>query len=161
VSCSLGRYLDAISSYLGICSKMTYNGEPAMKLEKYLAMGRNVFDLDLEIKNNIVQVVDLFNQIDEMVKPPFSEKDKANISYSLVNAIVKGLSDIAVDFALENKFKTIGVSGGVSYNVPINEMILKNVKKAGLSLIVHKNIPNGDAGISVGQNVIVGNKLIN
>jgi len=161
VSCSLGRYLDAISSYLGICSKMTYNGEPAMKLEKYLAMGRNVFDLDLEIKNNIVQVVDLFNQIDEMVKPPFSEKDKANISYSLVNAIVKGLTDIAVDFALENKLKTIGVSGGVSYNVPINEMILKNVKKAGLSLIVHKNIPNGDAGISVGQNVIVGNKLIN
>ena len=74
-----------------------------------------------------------------------------------------GASDIQISFlkALENKFKTIGVSGGVSYNVPINEMILKNVKNAGLKFIVHNKIPNGDAGISVGQNVIVGNKLIN
>ena len=79
----------------------------------------------------------------------------------MVKAIVKGLSDIAINYALNHKLKTIGVSGGVSYNVPINEMIIRNVKKAGLKLIVHNNIPNGDAGISVGQNVIIGNKLSN
>ena len=157
LSCSLGRYLDAISSYLGICSKMTYSGEPAMKLEKYLALGKDVYDLDVEIKNNVVQVVDLFNQIDDIVKPPFSEKDKANISFSLVKAIVTGLTDIAISYALDKKIKTIGVSGGVSYNAPINEMISKIVNDAGLKLLVHNKIPNGDGGISVGQNVIVGN----
>jgi hydrogenase maturation protein HypF len=140
---------------------MTYSGEPAMKLEKYLAIGKNSFKLSVEIKDNVVQVVDLFNQIDELVKPPFSESDKANISYSIVSAIVGGLTDIAINYAMENKIKTIGVSGGVSYNVPINEMILKNVEKAGLKLIVHNKIPNGDAGISVGQNIIIGNKIIN
>jgi hydrogenase maturation protein HypF len=159
LSCSLGRYLDAISSYLGICSKMTYSGEPAMKLEKYLALGKDTYDLDVEIKNNVVQVVDLFNQIDELVKPPFSEIDKANISYSLVKAIVTGLTDIAINFALDKRIKTIGVSGGVSYNTPINEMISKMVNDAGLKLLVHNKIPNGDAGISVGQNVIIGHKL--
>ncbi len=38
---SFGRILDldALSCYLGICERMTYDGEPAMKLERYLAHG--------------------------------------------------------------------------------------------------------------------------
>jgi len=158
-SCSLGRYLDAISSYLGICTKMTYSGEPAMKLEKYLAFGKEKYKLDIEINNNIVQVTDLFNQIDELVSPPFSETQKADISYSIVNAIIRSLCDIAINNAFENNIKTIGLTGGVSYNVPINEMVERQVKKQGLKLIVHRNIPNGDGGISIGQNAIVGHKL--
>lgn len=157
LSCSLGRYLDAISSYLNICTKMTYNGEPAMKLEKYLAMGENKYNLNADIEKNVVLVTDLFNQIDEMIKLPFSEKEKADITYSLVKPIVNGLTEIAVNYALEQNIKTIGLSGGVSYNIPITEMVEKQVKKSGLKLIVHNRIPNGDCGISIGQNVIIGN----
>jgi hydrogenase maturation protein HypF len=158
-SCSLGRYLDAISSYLGICTKMTYSGEPAMKLEKYLAAGKDKYKLKAEIKDNVVNVTDLFNQIDEIVSPPFNEKQKADISYSIVNAIVRSLCDIAIKNAFDNNIKTIGLTGGVSYNVPITEIVDRLVKKEGLKLIVHKNIPNGDGGISIGQNAIVGHKL--
>jgi hydrogenase maturation factor HypF (carbamoyltransferase family) len=38
-------------------------------------------------------------------------------------------------------------------------MVNEQVKKSGLPLLVHNRIPNGDGGISIGQNVIVGNKL--
>jgi hydrogenase maturation protein HypF len=158
-SCSLGRYLDAISSYLNICTKMTYSGEPAMKLEKYLAHGKNRYKLDIHIVDNVVQVTDLFNQIDDLVKPPYSEKQKADIAVSLVKAIVDSLADIAITTALDNKIKTIGVTGGVSYNIPITEMIYTKVKNARLKLIVHNNVPNGDGGISIGQNAIIGYKL--
>jgi hydrogenase maturation protein HypF len=160
-TCSLGRYLDAISSYLGICTKMTYSGEPAMKLEKYLTFGKDKFKLNAEIKDNIVQVTDLFNQIDDIVSPPFSEKDKADISYSIVNAIIRSLCKIAIEKAFENNIKTIGLTGGVSYNVPITDMVQRLVKNEGLKLIVHNNIPNGDGGISIGQNAIVGYQLSN
>ena len=159
-SCSLGRYLDAISCYLGICKKMTYSGEPAMKLEKYLELGNDTYNLEVETKNNIVQVTDLFNQIDRIVIPPFTERQKANIAYSIVKSIITGLSEIAINYALDNDIKTIGLTGGVSYNVPINKIVLEQVKKADLNLIVHNKIPNGDAGVSVGQNVIIGHKLI-
>jgi hydrogenase maturation protein HypF len=94
-----------------------------------------------------------------MVKPPFSEKQKADIAVSLVKAIIDSLSDIAIATALDNKIKTIGVTGGVSYNIPITEMIYSKVKKARLKLIVHNNVPNGDGGISIGQNAIIGYKL--
>jgi hydrogenase maturation protein HypF len=138
---------------------MTYGGEPAMKLEKYLEIGSNKFNLNAEVKENTVKVTDIFNQIDETVKPPFTEKDKADISYSMVSAIVRGLLKIAVPYAQEQKIKNIGLSGGVSYNIPIIEMFEKEILKSGLNLIVHNHVPNGDGGISIGQNVIVGNKL--
>ena len=159
LSGSIGRYLDAISAYLNICTEMTYGGEPAMKLEKYLENGVDKYNLKCEIKDNILQVTDLFNQIDELVKPPFTEKDKSDISYSMVKSIVKGLSEIAINYAQKNNLKNIGLSGGVSYNIPIIEMFEEEINKEKLNLVLHKKIPNGDCGISIGQNVIVGNKL--
>ena len=72
---------------------------------------------------------------------------------------MNGLTEIAINYAIEQNIKTIGISGGVSYNLPIIEIIERQVNKSGLKLIVHNKIPNGDAGISVGQNVIIGHKL--
>jgi hydrogenase maturation factor HypF (carbamoyltransferase family) len=37
-------------------------------------------------------------------------------------------------------------------------MVESQVKKSGLDLIVHNRIPNGDGGISIGQNAIIGYK---
>jgi len=160
LSCSLGRYLDAVSCYLGICTKRTYSGEPAMKLEKYLALGTNIFNLDVEVRDNVVPVIDLFRQVDENVKSPLSESDKANISYSIVKKIVESLTDIAIGYANDKNIKKIGLTGGVSYNIPITYMVEERVKNAGLQLVVHNRVPNGDGGISIGQNAIVGNKLL-
>jgi len=159
MSSSMGRVLDALSCYLGICTKRTYDGEPAMKLEKYLALGKPKYPFDVEVKNSIVGTVDLFRQVDEKIKKPFSENAKANVSYSMVKAIVDKLTDIAIEHAQNNNIKTVGLTGGVSYNISITEMVYERVKKAGLRPIVHNNVPNGDGGISIGQNVIVGHKL--
>ncbi|RLF34626.1 MAG: carbamoyltransferase HypF [Thermoplasmata archaeon] len=157
---SLGRILDAISCYLGICTKRTYDGEPAMKLEKYLAMGEKKHHFDVEIKNNnVVGTLDLFRQLEEKIRHPLTEKQKADFAYSMVKTIMDSLVDIAVEHAEQNDIKTIGISGGVSYNIPIVEMVCRKVEKTGLSFIVHNRVPNGDGGISVGQNAIIGTRL--
>ncbi|MCX6795874.1 MAG: carbamoyltransferase HypF, partial [Candidatus Falkowbacteria bacterium] len=157
-SSSFGRILDAISCYLDICTKRTYDGEPAMKLEKYLTNGSAKYSFDIEVKDGTVGTSDLFRQIEEKVKPPFTESQKANISYSMVKTIVDKLVEIAVENAENNGIKNIGLTGGVSYNIPITEMVERQVKKAGLKLIVHNRVPNGDGGIAVGQNAIVGHR---
>ena len=87
---SLGRILDAISCYLGICTKRTYDGEPAMKLEKYLAMGEKKHHFDVEIKNNnVVGTLDLFRQLEEKIRHPLTEKQKADFAYSMVKTIME------------------------------------------------------------------------
>lgn len=150
---SLGRILDALSCYLGICTEQTYEGEPAIKLEKYLENGNPEYKFDTEVKNGVIGTIEIFEQIEEHVKPSLSEKEKADLIYSAVKTIVDKLTEIAMDNAVGKK---VGITGGVSYNIPIIEMVEKRLKKEEFELITHNNIPNGDGGISIGQNVIVG-----
>jgi len=159
LSSSLGRVMDALSCYLGICTRRTYDGEPAMKLEKYLANGKAKYSFDVEVKNGIVGTTDLFRQLEEKVKNPITEKQRADLSHSMIKSIIDNLTDIAIENAESIAIKNIGITGGVSYNIPITEMVEKQVKKAGLALAVHNNVPNGDGGISIGQNVIAGHRL--
>jgi len=159
-SSSLGRLLDTLSCYLNICTKRTYDGEPAMKLEKYLSTGKAEYSFDCEVKNGVVGTIDLFRQLDEKIKnKSINEKEKADYVYSIVKTILDNLTNIAIEHADNIGINNIGLTGGVSYNIPIVEMIEKQVNKAKLELIVHNNVPNGDGGISIGQNAIIGNKL--
>ena len=77
----------------------------------------------------------------------------------MVKKIVDELTDIAIQHAESEDIKHIGLTGGVSYNLPITEMVEKRVEEEGLALAVHTTVPNGDGGISVGQNAIAGHKL--
>jgi hydrogenase maturation protein HypF len=158
-SSSLGRILDALSCYLNICTKRTYDGEPAMKLEKYLAIGKNKYSFDTELKNGIIGTIDLFRQLDEKIKKTPNEKEKADFAYSFVKSIVDKLTESAIENAKNQGIKNIGITGGVSYNIPIIEMVEKKIKQTDLNFIVHNQIPNGDGGIAIGQNVIIGNKI--
>lgn len=159
VSSSMGRVLDALSCYLGICCTRTYDGEPAMKLEKYLSIGKPKYFFDMKTKNGVVKTVDLFKQLDEKINKELSEKEKADYAYSFVKTIMDHLTNIAIESANKQDIKHIGITGGVSYNIPITEMVERTVEKNKLNLCVHNRIPNGDGGISIGQNVIIGNKI--
>jgi hydrogenase maturation protein HypF len=157
--CSFGRYLDALACYLEICCNRTYSGEPAMKLEKYLTVGKNTMEIDIQRKGSIVPVLDIFHQMDSQISKPINEHKKADICYSVVKAISNELTDIAIEFAENQNISTIGITGGVSYNIPIMEMVFERVKKAGKRFIAPNRIPNGDGCISVGQNVLAGHQI--
>jgi hydrogenase maturation protein HypF len=77
----------------------------------------------------------------------------------MVHPIVEKLTELALRHAEGKDIQTIGLTGGVSYNIPITEMVEKRVEQAGLTLLVHNRVPNGDGGIAIGQNAIVGHQL--
>ena len=160
---SFGRILDALSCYLDVCSKQTYDGEPAMRLEKYLENGRLKYDFDVDVVNRerkIVGTIDLFRQLVDYTKnKKISEQEKSDLSYSFVYYLLKELTRIAVEKADEKGIEYIGITGGVSYNTTITKIVESFVKKSNKKFLTHNNIPNGDGGISVGQNVVVGHKL--
>jgi len=159
-SSSMGRMFDALSCYLGICCNRTYDGEPAMKLEKYLALGKPRYSFNVDVKDGVIGTVDVFHQLDEKIKKSLSDKEKADYAYSFVKRITDELTNLAIDYSRDKGVKYIGLSGGVSYNIPLTEIVAEKVNKSGLKLIVHNNVPNGDGGIAIGQNTIIGNKLM-
>lgn len=158
ITSSFGRVLDALSCYLGIGVKRTYDGEPAMRLERYLEAGNMSIDFETEtVDHKVARMLPLFDQLYGYSYK--SEKEKADLVYSFVYTLLEKMTEIAIENASAEGIEYIGISGGVSYNVPIVRMVEKFVKDGGLKFLTHKEIPNGDGGISVGQNAVVGARL--
>ncbi|AEH07577.1 carbamoyltransferase HypF [Methanothermococcus okinawensis] len=158
---SCGRILDSISALLSITNKRTYDGEYAIRMEsvaesyikkhpddytKCLKMAKN----DIEIKNNILNTTDLVYNCYNMLLNGFK---KGFIAYYIHLAIAEGLSEIAMKNAELYDIKYIGLTGGVSYNKIISERIRENVEDNGFKFLYHKQVPNGDGGISFGQGI--------
>ncbi len=162
-SCSLGRVLDALSAYLGICDRMTYDGEPAIKLERYLDAGEPKYDFESEIVGSdpsVIKTLPLFERLDSIGQDnQLSESQKADISRSFVEELLEKMVEIAISEAEENGSKTIGLTGGVSYSLPIVRIVSHLAKESNIDVCLHNSIPNGDGGISVGQNAIAGTLL--
>ena len=100
------------------------------------------------------------HQLDEKIKQSLSDKEKADYAYSFVKRVTDELTNLAIDYSRDKGVKYIGLSGGVSYNIPLTEIVAEKVNKSGFKLVVHNNVPNGDGGIAIGQNSIIGNKLM-
>lgn len=159
-ACSLGRILDALACFLEISTTRTYDGEPAMRTERYLASGEPNYEFSTQIENadrKIVQTSPLFAQLyDHQNNLELTEKHKADLAHSFVKCLIQNFVEAGLEAANEKGVKYIGFTGGVSYNLPIMKMVKEFVESSGLTFLTHNRIPNGDGGISVGQNVIVG-----
>lgn len=148
VKCSsMGRLLDAISYSLGVCTRRTYDGEPAMRLEPLLAAGNLVPGFETCTKNGIIKTAHLFSRIKKQQKPE-------DVAYSIVYNVMSEMVANAVEYADSEGISEIGITGGVSYNTAICEMFESLASSSGHDLIFHQNVPNGDGGISTGQAAI-------
>lgn len=137
---SLGRVLDAVSAYLGICNLRTYEGEPAMKLEAAARNGK-LRDLEIPIVNEEILSSKIFQWLIEN-EDKYPINDLAfTIQYELGKTLVKA--------ALKNNPQRIIVSGGAA----VNEYILKGIidNSEGVEVITPKRVPAGDGGIALGQ----------
>ena len=142
---SFGRVLDAVSCYLGVCDYRSYDGEPAMKLERLLESGSDSVPIELEREGNVIRSVDMFRQ---MVESKGKPQDRAN---SYVAALVRGLVDVAVEEAQKHGLDCIGITGGVTYNATISAMAKTMIEKSGFKFVCHDVLPNGDGGVAAGQ----------
>ncbi|MCQ2085893.1 MAG: carbamoyltransferase HypF [archaeon] len=149
---SLGRFLDTIAFTLNICSKRTYDGEPAMKIEPYLSKGKYIEGFETETVNGTIMTTHLFQDIPK-------NTGKEDIAYSIVKCVIDELTNDACDVALSKGISKIGLTGGVSYNRPICDMFSTAVKNRGMEPVFHNKIPNGDGGISAGQAAIASKSL--
>ncbi len=144
---SFGRILDALSFSLGVCGERTYDGEPAMRLEPLLDRGKLIEGFEATCENGVIKTAELFSRIEKGQKAE-------DVAYSIVYNLVGKLVDTAISKADSVGTKYIGLTGGVSYNSCIASMFRDMVISSDHNPIIHRDVPNGDAGVSVGQAAI-------
>jgi len=156
---SMGRFLDALSYALGLCRRATYDGEPAMRLESLLLTGEGKpFEVDVEVKDGI-RHVNPYPYLQD-IKKLRTKKDKADFVYRLIYGTMEAFMDIVDDYSSKLGTRYVGFTGGVSYNIPMTEMFESLAGERGLIPLLHDITPNGDAGISIGQNYIASGLIL-
>ena len=149
---SCGRVLDAVAAVLGICFERSYEGEPAMKLESIALAGKDMLQIQPQVKGDVLDTTC-------MMRAVFSSLGRvsgADLAYSAHAYLAKGLAALAIQGANAKSVKNVGFSGGAACNQILAQLMRENVEAAGLRFFVHEAVPAGDGGVSFGQAVVAG-----
>ncbi|MHA1714968.1 MAG: carbamoyltransferase HypF, partial [Promethearchaeota archaeon] len=168
---SAGRVLDAASAALGLCSKRTYDGEPAIRLEGFGDLIDNVDEALIENYYHLFKATSVngtvlldFNdgimQLVELYDGGARKKELVLNSQAFQRAFGRFLGINAVNIARENDIKMIGFSGGVAYNKFIFSELKKTIEQSKLNFFHHVNLPAGDGGVSAGQAILASLMMI-
>ena len=141
---SAGRLFDAVASLLGVCQKMSHEGQAAMRLEALAG--------------------------DAPAEPyPFGWRDDALDWAPMVEEILRGgeaaetaaarfhatLVEMMVAAAQREKLEDVCLSGGCFQNRRLLAEATRRLAAEGFRIWRHREIPPNDAGICLGQLAVV------
>lgn len=163
---SMGRLFDAAAAILGICDKATYEGEPAIELEAaaWRALGgtavrldgnhTGVFtpDADSPILDPQPLIKALLNGIETG-----APADRLALGFHI--AITHATTHIACEICDREGLDTVALSGGVFMNQLLLQLLTRELKDAGLTVLIPQTVPVNDGCIAYGQAAVARTRL--
>lgn len=141
-----GRLFDAVASLLGICHKLTYQSEAAMKLE---ALAAKDFKTTYPYSNKkILSFEEMFEGILEDLEKKI---DKTQIAAKFHNTLCEMLYHYGMNALEKENQNSIILTGGVFQNRRLSEKLREKFEKKKITVIEPGLLPCNDGGIAVGQ----------
>lgn len=167
---SMGRLFDAAAAILGICGQATYEGEPAIELEA--AAWRA---LDNEIAHFPDDNAGHFTSGPSWLDGPYVLDQKAlfkallegieagapagRLALDFHIAVVRSSARIASEICVHEGIDTVALSGGVFMNRLLLQLLTRELKSAGLTVLVPHTVPVNDGCIAYGQAAVASARL--
>ncbi|SMB92699.1 hydrogenase maturation protein HypF [Desulfonispora thiosulfatigenes DSM 11270] len=157
LSSSCGRLFDAVSAFIGVCTRVSYEGQAAMELEAIVAKDYRGKGYNFEILKEEKLIISTKIMWQEIIKDLSEEVSREIIAAKFHKTIAMMILEVVK--SLEDKLpsKKVALSGGVMQNKLLSEILINLLKENEYEPIVHKNVPANDGGISLGQALIGGN----
>ena len=163
---SMGRLFDAAAAILDICGTATYEGEPAIELEAaaWYALGsRTVRPIDYQSgiptsvdDSTILDSQPLIEALLEGIEAGASP-DRLALGFHIV--IARASARIASEICAREGIDTVALSGGVFMNRLLLQLLARELKSAGLTVLVPHTVPVNDGCIAYGQAAVASARL--
>ena len=167
---SMGRLFDVAAAILGICGQATYEGEPAIELEA--AAWRA---LDSEIARFPDDSAGYFASGPSWLDGPYALDQKAlfeallegieagapvdRLALDFHVSVARSSARIASDICGREGIDTVALSGGVFMNRLLLQLLTRELKSAGLTVLVPHTVPVNDGCIAYGQAAVASARL--
>lgn len=167
---SMGRLFDAAAAIMGICGQATYEGEPAIELEAaawraldsgiarfpddsagYSASGPSWLD-----GPHVLDQKALFEALLEGIEAG-APADRLALDFHV--AVARSSAHIASDICVREGINTVALSGGVFMNRLLLQLLTRELKSAGLAVLVPHTVPVNDGCIAYGQAAVASARL--
>ncbi|MDQ6934881.1 MAG: hypothetical protein M3130_06290, partial [Actinomycetota bacterium] len=83
-----------------------------------------------------------------------SGQSTAGLALGFHRALAAATTTLVVQVARDHDVGTVGLTGGVFQNRLLLGELAAGLRNAGLTVLVHRQVPSNDGGLSLGQAVI-------
>lgn len=163
---SAGRLFDAVSGLLGICRKVTYEGQAAIELESVATVfsrfskdkwrGERLYPYDLREEDSEF-ILGVGPLLEAIVWDVLNGVNQGIIAYCFHQTIAQAIIDLALQAQV--KRGPLVLSGGVFQNKLLTEAVLKICKDKGIEVLRSRTLPPGDGGLAFGQ-LLIANEVL-
>ena len=171
---SMGRFLDAVAALLGICTRATYEGEPAIELEAAaarVAAGHSsdvpsptTLDSDAFFTKRAGQaepsVIDFTDLLSAVLDATARGENPASPAWDVHKIVARTISAHAMAAAHENGLTHIALSGGCFMNRLLLTLIKHNLEANGFTVLTPRAVPVNDGCIAYGQAAVARARLV-
>ena len=145
---SMGRLFDAVSSLLGVCQQVSYEGQAAVELEHLARTGRGGPAVDFDVSAGVLDPAPVMRALVDGLRAGTARADLALLFHE---AVIRATVRAAGDAAATAGMSTVGLTGGVFANRLLLAGIAAGLRAQGLEVLTHRVVPCNDGGLALGQ----------
>jgi hydrogenase maturation protein HypF len=154
-----GRLFDAVSALLGIRERITYEAQAAIELE----MAAQIPNPKSQIPNDYPfgveegedgMVIRLRPLFEALLADRRDGVAVGEMAYRFHVTVAEMMGVVCERIAQETGLRTVALSGGCFQNRLLLALAVPRLQEVGLRVLLHRQSPCNDGGISLGQAVI-------
>ena len=167
---SMGRLFDAAAAILGICDKATYEGEPAIEFEAaaWRALSSESacptgnmasFSVTESSRPDDCHVLNSRPLFEALLEGIRTGVPAGKLALDFHIAIARASARIASEICAREGIDIVALSGGVFMNRLLLRLLTRELKDAGLAVLVPHTVPVNDGCIAYGQAAVARARL--
>ena len=155
---SMGRLFDAVASLLGVRHRVTFEAQAAIELEAAA---------DAALRGRFVRVgnppgiavrsdgtLDPGEHLRWLVACLKDEVPVESLALAFHEALAGAVAEAAMMTAPPRGIRLVGLTGGVFQNAVLLSLTRHRVRRTGLDVLTHREVPTNDGGLALGQAVV-------
>lgn len=149
---SVGRLFDAVAALIGVRQIATYEAQAAIELEAVAEEVPNGYDIPLN--TNALLRFDPRSLLRQVASDWLGDVPVPVIAGRFHRGLADSVVRVCGILREQRGVNAVGLTGGVFQNMLLLRLTVESLQRDGFAVLVHRQVPANDGGLSLGQAVL-------